>query len=147
MIGSGAGTRDAARQRKWMAHSRARRCRRRWPLKSRPVSVSTAGPGHAKDQHITVDHRHAGLVDARPDARVGAHLSGIPDSTSALPRHEYRFGRTTTAYARRSARGAASTESFDAYFQRHLPDAPAEEAPPPASRGGRAPARRRAGRA
>ena len=31
-----------------------------------------------------------------PDARVGAHLSGIPDSTSALPR-----ARVSTSAARR----------------------------------------------
>ena len=142
MIGSGAGNaEDAARQRKWMAAlTRASMPPRDTTLKSGPVSVSTVGLGHAKDEHITPSIIGTqGWSTRVPDARVGAHLSGIPDSTSALPRHEYRLRpHDVTAYCPPiSPRRGTSTESFDAYFQRHLPDAPAEEAPPPASRGGR----------
>ena len=138
MIGSGAGNaEDAARQRKWMAAlTRASMPPRDTSLKAGPVSVSTVGLGHAKDEHITPSIIGTqGWSTRVPDARVGAHLSGIPDSTSALPRHEYRLRpHDVTAYCPPiSPRRGTSTESFDAYFQRHLPDAPAEEAPPPPS--------------
>ena len=133
MIGSGAGNaEDAARQRKWMAAlTRASMPPRDTSLKSGPVSVSTVGLGHAKDEHITPSIIGTlGWSTRVPDARVGAHLSGIPDSTSALPRHEYRLRpHDVTAYCPPiSPRRGTSTESVDAYFQRHLPDAPAEEA-------------------